>query len=44
MGGAIEAAIQLEKDIILLYLSMNKVIENVGEKGIDRIIDRSIKE
>ena len=35
---AIEVAIQLEKDTLLLYLNMNRTIENLGEEGIDKII------
>jgi rubrerythrin len=35
---AIEAAIQLEKDALLLYLSMNRAFENLGEQEIDEIL------
>ena len=35
---AIKEAIQIEKDSLLLYLSMNRIFDNIGEKKIDRII------
>jgi rubrerythrin len=38
LESAIQSAIQIEKDTLLLYLSMNMIFENVGEQGIDKII------
>lgn len=35
---AIQSAIQIEKDTLLLYLSMNMIFENVGEQEIGKII------
>jgi rubrerythrin len=35
---AIEAAIQLEKDALLLYLSMNRTFKNLGAQDIDEIL------